>query len=1138
MKPSSLNYIHISSFKKQLRSHSASELSGHYYRKLLIGGGIIVSVALLAAATAGVMMLVEEFFVERKHDFLAQTELVKVNLVRYQSRLRQTVEAYEILRDLRDHDQIPISLYRQRLQQHQGVLVTKPDIAAVPIAILSSIDHLKNDAQLSMLFHLAREISPSALLRERDTGYSPGGFIYTPDRSLLALMPAPSSQQLDIIRFDKVDQIIDSYVKGVEDAIANIPADVLRKQRMVWVPLYKSPITGEMVGQFAVPVYNNDQRIAVVVASMPFGLFPQLFQDSTHEPGFFILARDHEHFYGVDESDSRENRWVKVILSFSDALDQKGARPEIRYRQGVFFLSQFISGPEWTAVYAFDWYTVLVALQGKLSLILFLTLSVLGLLWVFIVLLDRLVLEPLRVQTRLVFESEAFNRAVLNTAPVGLTVYDPLIDNIVMQNEAAKNLLASSSEGISLYHRLLSAHSWTNSINQFDITTKENEVRRIETSVVTESGQRREISVAFSKTRYQQREVILFGLTDISEQKTTVRLLQRAREAADQANQAKSMFLAMMSHEIRTPLHGALGNLELLAMEELPQRQKERVSTIRRAFDALLTLINDILDLSKIEAQEMLLHSEKFRLDELIERCAQTFAPVIMKKNLRFLCLIDPQLTGSWNGDLHRLSQVLMNLLSNALKFTESGSITLRAIPGEVSDGVIWARISVSDTGIGISESQIKKVFEPFVQADRSIASRFGGTGLGLTLCSRIMTLMGGTITVDSEEGEGSIFTVNVPLNHDGSIDADAPSVVPDSYEFSTVVVVCDSPLWQLTLVSQIKYWFPDVKVVEAESTTPSFVASDQAIIVFATSLLIPGIDWEGVMYSYLDRVILSAEGPPYPERDENKIYVTSLSMTMLKLALIACGKQGKTLQPITTSNKDLVIHHDINILIAEDDPLNRSLLEQQLFSLGYYNVDSVGDGKQALERCLISTYEIIITDLGMPFMDGKTFLQQIRSKGIDTPVIVSTADINGDIQVKASSFADVLHKPITMERLKTALEKVLDASMRPTTRAVNLTPPLKITALHTLFLDCWENDEYSLRESLASNNSKSFLGRLHRLKGAMLILNEKPAIEACEDIERKVSLHGVLLSQQSIDALLKMLEELVKKYKKSSLEP
>lgn len=1121
--------------KIQLRSDVTPDLPGRYYRSLLFGGGAAVSVAIIVASIVAAAILLNQYLDERKHVFLIQLDLVKTNTARNESRLRQRVLAYEMLWGLYDKDQIPVERYQQRLERNQGVVVTGSDVTVTPIAMFSSLDNTQDDSDLKNFLGLMREISPVPLLRQQAIGYYLGGFIYTTDRRLLATWPPPPEEQLNIIRSEGVQHFIDTYIDRVEVAMSSTPPQLLRKNRVVWIPLYTSSLSGELVAHYAVPVYRNDQRVAVIVITIPFSKFSVLFQQSLHEPGFFVVSRDRAHLYGVDETNPRERGWGASVLSFLAATPEHNEEnPKFVRHDGMFFLSQLIPGPDWIAIYATDWYTVLLGLKYQLMLVVVGTFSVLAVLWIFLMLLDRFVLAPLRSQSRQVYESEAFNRTVLTTAPFGLTVYDPSSDTVVMQNDVTQSLLSDTPEGVHIYRRLLGGRSWTRSQNLADISSRTNEVRSAEISVVTASGQRRDISAGFSKARYQQREVVVFGLSDISDQKSTVRLLQRAREAADEANQAKSMFLAMMSHEIRTPLHGALGNLELLAMEQLTPKQKRRVSTIQRAFDALLALINDILDLSKMEAEELQLHNEPFHLEELVERCAQTFAPVILDKNLRFLCLVDPRLAGSWSGDGHRLTQVLMNLLSNARKFTESGSVTLRAMLDQKREGKCWVRISVSDTGIGISPERLEKVFEPFVQADRSITSRYGGTGLGLTLCKRIMALMGGTITADSEEGEGSIFTVNVPLQRNSSVDD--LSLATKGYDFTAVVIICESPIWQLTLVEQINRWLPEVVVIEAQSHKAFTAENSNTVMVYATLGAPLPQAWSAVRSSYLDAVILSGDGPLYPERQKENLCVTSFSASMFKFALAACGKKEDALQQVASTPRARVIHHEARVLIAEDDPINRTLLEHQLTALGYEHVDSVGDGQEALECCFKKAYDVVVTDLGMPIMDGHTFLKELRAKGITTPVIVSTAETGGPIQIKASGFAEVLHKPITMDRLNTALEHVL-GKVRPSGQKTRFDLPatLALTDMQALFLAGWNSDELALVEALDANDSKRFLGRLHRLKGALLALGERSMAEACEDLRSEVDAQGIKQSRANIDVTIERLRGLASKYKQTS---
>lgn len=1114
------------------RTETGHDLPIRFSRGLLIGGSIAVSIAVLVASFVWTAMLANQFLDERKHLFLVQRDLIKGNVDRYEARLKQTAEAYELLWKLYAKDEVPAKRYRQLLDEHKGIIVTDTDITVTPMTLFSTSVQAKDEVPLSDFLRLMREISPLPLLCECNVGYFLGGFVYSSDRRLLATWPPLSDQQLDNARIETAGSFIDSYADKVDAVLDSTAAIALRGRRGAWVTAYNSPVTGELITHYAVPLYRNKQRVAVLVITIPFSKFSLLFEDTQYseyfrversEPGFFIISQDRRHLYGFDDS---EYHLAQSVLNSTEPLEHSHGSMKVIYNDGVFFLSQLIKGPSWIAVYAFDWKVMLAALKKQLILIAFLTSSVLAILWIFTVLLDRFVLAPLRVRSKMVYESEAFNRAVLQTAPVGLTVYDPLTDTIVMQNEVIRDMLSTSQDtGSGLYRRLLKASFWIRQPDEPDILEGKSDVRSVEISIVGAAGEQREISVAFSPVRYQQREAVLFGVTDISDQKAAVRLLRKEREMADQANQAKSHFLAMMSHEIRTPLHGALGNLELLAMEQLAPQQKERVSTIRQAFDALLVLINDILDLSKMEAHELQLHTESFRLDDLIERSARTFAPLILDKKLRFLCLIDPDLTGTWAGDGHRLGQVLMNLLSNARKFTDSGSITLRATRSESIDGIQWVRISVSDTGIGISQARLEEVFEPFVQADRSIAARFGGTGLGLTLCSRIVTLMGGRIDVDSEEGVGSLFTVSLPLQEESF--PNQLLVAETVFRFNTVVLICESLLWQRALTAQIYHWLPDVTIIEADSAAAFSAENESSIIIFASSTTWLPKNWCDVQHSYLDTIIFSSCGPLYPERRHNHLNVTAYSMSMFRLALTACGNNDDVLEQRANSPIQLVTPKDCRLLIVEDDPLNRALIEHQLAALGFDKVDSAVDGSDALELCQDRIYDLIVTDLGMPVMDGQAFLKALRDRGIQTPVILSTAETGGTIQIRSSGFTSVLYKPITLDRLSAAIEKALGTLDAPSNES-----SATLTDLHELFISGWENDKATLIESLEANDQKRFIGSLHRLKGALLVLNEKSLADTCETLRHRVNSQGLALAGGDIYTMIKRLQHRVDYYR------
>lgn len=281
----------------------------------------------------------------------------------------------------------------------------------------------------------------------------------------------------------------------------------------------------------------------------------------------------------------------------------------------------------------------------------------------------------------------------------------------------------------------------------------------VQTMGVHKTGALVPIEVDLSRLQGERGEIITAIVRDVTERVEAERALSEAAMAAEAASRAKSEFLAAMSHEIRTPLNGILGMAQAMAQGDLSPRQRDRLAIIRDSGEGLLQILNDLLDLSKIEAGKLTLEEAEFDLEDLLNGACAIFSPLAAQKGLEYGCALSPGARGRYIGDPLRLRQLLHNLISNAIKFTKSGRVDV-SVTGESGRLLL----TVTDTGIGISADRVARIFDTFEQADVSTMRQFGGTGLGLSICKQLVELMGGSIDVRSEEGKGSAFTVILPM--------------------------------------------------------------------------------------------------------------------------------------------------------------------------------------------------------------------------------------------------------------------------------------------------------------------------------------------------------------------------------------
>ncbi|SAL31089.1 two-component regulatory system sensor kinase [Caballeronia cordobensis] len=694
-------------------------------------------------------------------------------------------------------------------------------------------------------------------------------------------------------------------------------------------------------------------------------------------------------------------------------------------------------------------------------------------------------------------EGEILNHLLVQATPVGLCIVLQKDFSIIAANQVVRNMLDRDGAAVRIPPELCT--EFKARIAEDSPENRDGAIRQFKFSFAKSDAAPIHTEISYTSAVVNKTQVLFCAIADISDHHEAERLLRQAKEATDAAAKAKLSFFASMSHEIRTPLSSLVGNLELVALGSLSPEQQARVQAMQASASALLHVVNDVLDFSKMDIGEMRLYPEWSSIEDLVVRATIAQAPLANRQGLRLFVIIDRACPRKLWFDPIRITQILNNLLSNALKFTYSGKVVTR---------VRWVdaalELSVADSGVGIPAEQCEKLFQPFVQGDAQRLTQAHGTGLGLSICAHLCKLMGGRVSLRSTEGVGTRITISLPLK--------APE--PESGDRRALhgkpAIMCRA--------GEYREWFDNL--YEKSTSVLTYVTGKSpAAAVNACDYLVATDEFEDqeIDAIWKDRTRLirvTQKGPLVPViHDDGSFEMSVYGIESFREAVRSIGVRADPARGQASVAADRRVasaprEEKMQVLIAEDNVLNRSLLRDQLLELGAAVLEAV-DGEEALDVLRKHRVDIVLTDMDMPRMTGAQLLVAARQLDPSMRIYAVSASASAqDVeQGRARGFTDYLTKPVPLAVLAGILQA--NAAQEPASGPAagedddDLPPRLPAVppSYAHVFLRQLDEDIVTLDAACQHRDLRALSRWAHKLAGGLSVLGPSMLLDQCQEL-------------------------------------